>query len=252
MNLRGISPSTRIRQIMQSYDAPIKNTDLVCFLDASDIASYPGFGTSWFDLSGNGKNATLVGEPQFISDNGGCFRFTSISTYATLPTPLLDITSAGGNGSFALEAWIRPTSVPNAINPILSINVSGSANNVSLVIASDRRFGINIGGTPTTQYHQTVATLNTWYHVVVSRDVGFASSVYNYFSRTTVNAVASTNAYLSDGASVASSSPRIAGTSGNSNFFSGDIAQIRIYNNRFVSNDIYKNFAYHRSRFGVV
>ena len=32
---------------------------LMLYLDAADPKSYPGSGTSWFDLSGNGRHATL-------------------------------------------------------------------------------------------------------------------------------------------------------------------------------------------------
>jgi len=32
---------------------------LMLYLDAADPKSYPGSGTTWFDLSGNGRHATL-------------------------------------------------------------------------------------------------------------------------------------------------------------------------------------------------
>ena len=44
----------------------------VCF-DAANPKSYPGSGTTWYDLSGNDNHGTLLNEPSFSSDKGGCF-----------------------------------------------------------------------------------------------------------------------------------------------------------------------------------
>ena len=45
-----------------------------------DAGTYPGSGTTWSDLSGNGANATLVGSPAYNSLNGGYFTFVPAST----------------------------------------------------------------------------------------------------------------------------------------------------------------------------
>ncbi len=51
---------------------------LVLNLDAGNLASYPGIGNTWTDLSGNNKNATLVGdEISYLNVNGGVFNFTA-------------------------------------------------------------------------------------------------------------------------------------------------------------------------------
>ena len=48
----------------------VKN-GLIFNLDAADRNSYPGSGTTWSDISGNGNNGTLTNGPTFSSDNGG-------------------------------------------------------------------------------------------------------------------------------------------------------------------------------------
>ena len=40
---------------------------LVLALDAGNTKSYPGSGTTWTDLSGNGNNGTFVGTTTFDS-----------------------------------------------------------------------------------------------------------------------------------------------------------------------------------------
>jgi len=47
-------------------------TGLQVYLDA---ANYPGTGTTWSDLSGNGRNYTLVNSPTYNSANGGSLLF---------------------------------------------------------------------------------------------------------------------------------------------------------------------------------
>ena len=61
----------------------------VC-LDAADLNSYPGSGTTWYDLSGNGYNGTMTNGPTFDSDGGGCLSFTAGSTH------YVDVTSPPG------------------------------------------------------------------------------------------------------------------------------------------------------------
>jgi hypothetical protein len=53
-------------------------------LDAANSRSYPGTGTTWTDLSGNNRNATIVGSPTFVSGNDGNFSGFSNSNYITL------------------------------------------------------------------------------------------------------------------------------------------------------------------------
>ena len=49
----------------------IVRSGLVLHLDAARPASYPGSGTTWTDLSGQGNNGTLTNGPTYSSANGG-------------------------------------------------------------------------------------------------------------------------------------------------------------------------------------
>lgn len=55
----------------QIYGPSIVKRDLILAMDAADKVSYPGSGTTWFDISGNGKTAT-----------GGDFQLSSNGKYA--------------------------------------------------------------------------------------------------------------------------------------------------------------------------
>lgn len=53
----------------------ILSNGLVMYLDASNISSYPGSGSTWFDLSGNGHNISLGSSVTFSSTVNGCLNF---------------------------------------------------------------------------------------------------------------------------------------------------------------------------------
>ena len=65
----------------------IVEDNLVFHVDAANTRSYPGSGTTWTDLSGNGNNATINGAT-FNSGNGGYFIMDGSNDYITLGTQL--------------------------------------------------------------------------------------------------------------------------------------------------------------------
>ena len=75
------------REIWPGFVPPIVTDGLVVHLDAGNSNSYPGSGTTWYDLSGNGNDATLYNTPTHnASTNGGIFSFNnSQSEYAIIP-----------------------------------------------------------------------------------------------------------------------------------------------------------------------
>ena len=57
---------------------------LKLWLDASNPVSYPGSGNTWYDLSGNNNNATLVNGVAYSAVSGGMMNFDGVNDYATL------------------------------------------------------------------------------------------------------------------------------------------------------------------------
>jgi hypothetical protein len=58
----------------------VKN-GLVLWLDAANTKSYPGSGTNWADLSGNGNTGVLTNGPTFSSANNGSIVFDGVDDY---------------------------------------------------------------------------------------------------------------------------------------------------------------------------
>ena len=65
------------------YGASLPLTDLSLSLDAANPKSYPGSGTTWSDLSGNGNHATFSGSP---SISNGIITFDGTDDFATIST----------------------------------------------------------------------------------------------------------------------------------------------------------------------
>jgi len=83
-----------------SYNSNIVTDGLVLCLDAANPRSYPGSGTSWGDLSGNGNSGTLTNGPTFSSGNGGSIVFDGVNDYVNLSTYLSDVGSYATIESF--------------------------------------------------------------------------------------------------------------------------------------------------------
>ena len=74
----------------EGYNVEIPSNCLL-WLDAANPQSYPGTGTTWFDLSGNGRNATLENAP-FTRAAGGSFQMNGSTSRANVGIP--DATAA--------------------------------------------------------------------------------------------------------------------------------------------------------------
>lgn len=66
------------------YNPKIVTSGLVLLLDAANVKSYPGSGSTWFDLSGNNNNMTLFGTPTFSTANAGVLQFNGTNQYGTV------------------------------------------------------------------------------------------------------------------------------------------------------------------------
>ena len=87
----------------RAVDTPVYNNGLVLNLDAGNANSYPGTGTTWFDLA-SGNNGTLVNGPTYDTINGGSLLFDGINDYVDL----------GSNFKFVdkdltLDFWVKCT-----------------------------------------------------------------------------------------------------------------------------------------------
>lgn len=100
---------------MSIYGGPdIVTNGLVLHLDAANNKSYPGSGTTWFDLSGNNNHGTLVNGPAYSSINTGIFILDGVNDYINIPINLT-------NTQYTIIAAARYSSSINTKRIITSI-----------------------------------------------------------------------------------------------------------------------------------
>ena len=236
-------------EVSQNYEAQksrfansIVQQGIILNLDAGNPFSYAGAGTTWFDVSGNSYNGTLIGSPSYTSNNNGGIIFDSNVKYGTLPTSGL----AFGTGQFAIEVWVYSTAAVtnNVIYASQSSNVAGF---VALFYPSGLGFSLtdfNSVGVRTTTTHQTAVSQNTWYHVVGIRNASNQYIVYVNGVASTTNATATTS--LTTAAPQIASNPATTGER-----FTGTIASLRLYNRSLSADEVLQNYNATKGRFGL-
>lgn len=90
---------------------------LVFCVDAADANSYPGSGTTWTDLSGNGNNGTLTNGPTYSSANKGSIVFDGTNDYVIATRPSSIVTS----GSITICLWAKWTTTGTTTSTIQTL-----------------------------------------------------------------------------------------------------------------------------------
>ena len=185
----------------------------------SDSSSYTNNGT----ISGATWSSGLGGTQTPASGlSGSALSFNGVNNYVSVP----DNSSLDVTGNLTLEAWIKPTSVPQSYAAIVGRNVSGQR----MLLGSDGSIRVEMGTIQQTA--AGVVNFNTWNHVVYTSD-GTTSDIY-------VNGVlVSTGA---GGANFSSTAAVRIGRSGSSYPFKGLIDDVRIYSRVLSPEEIERNY----------
>jgi hypothetical protein len=146
---------------------------LVLCLDAANTKSYPGSGTSWVDLSGNGNNGTLTNGPTFSSGNGGSIVFDGSNDHVVVQdNNVFDF----GTGDFAVCSWMYFRSLSGSPTIFLARNYF-TGNNGALLY-SDTAGRISLYTTSSFSESNASLSINQWHYIVWTRISGI-SYIYN-------------------------------------------------------------------------
>ena len=215
----------------------IVTNGLALYLDAGNASSYPGSGTNWNDLSGNGRNGTLTNGPTYSATNGGSIVFDGTNDYVQC-TGSLTVTAA------TFVTWIRRNGNQGQYDGILfsrGTNVTGMDFQLSNQIAYTWNDAVN---TYSWQSGLIVPDL-TWCMIAVSVTSSSATAYLCQSSgiTTATNTVSHTSSVIND--------IKIAFDDATVRYFTGNIAIAQLYNIALSAEQISQNFAVDRARFGV-
>ena len=227
------------------YNPAIVRDGLVLCLDAGNSKSYPGTGTAWTDLSGNGNTATMFGSVPFSTDVAPCFDFAT-ATGANSANSSLGFTFASNmiptTGNFTFSCWIK--------NPNDSTGQVGLFSNAGSY--DGYRFGLNrssfyylIGPNYTegTISFSSLLSSSLWYNVVA------------VYSRTTAQVLMYLNGAYQNVASISESqsafSNQIPGLvrSPCCAIYTGKLAGFSAYSKALTAAEIQQNYLATKSRY---
>jgi len=211
-----------------TYNPRIVTDGLVLALDAGNTKSYPGSGTTWTDLSGNGNNITLGSSVSFVSSFGGVLNFPE------------DANGYGRNTSMNLS------SSNYTVMSFVRKNVSG--NDGRTITAYNNNWLLGHHDTTYGDYYA-----NGW----VYSGAGTSDTVWRMFTGTGDISADSYNLYINDSIIVSGSAGGSAGPNGwnlnnqYSQYSNCQIATLICYNRVLTASEIQQNFNATRSRFGI-
>ena len=225
-----------------AYSPKIVTDGLVFAVDAANTKSYPGSGTTWKDLSGNGNNGTLANGPTFDSGNGGSIVFDGSDDYVSIPNP--PATTAGTINS-SISVWFKTGGDINS-NQTLYSERNGTTHIFSkLRINLDKVDYIFL--TPSvTKILSTSTSLstNTWHHITGTK-LGNDYSIY-VNGQLDVSSTEDVGSFNTGGTISTNIGKETIGL-----YLGGNITLTHIYNRALTPSEITQNHNALKSRFGL-
>ena len=207
----------------------IVRSGLVLDLDAGMNSSFNNTGTTWYDLSGNGNNGTLVLGPTYSSSNNGSLSFDGVDDR-------IDLSSAVGTVSqYTISYWAKR----DAENRMPVSTINGD-----FYWFGDNSWRYVHGGVAGEYYYSkpTTISLGTWGYYVVTYDgsnvIIYRQGVYQGQQATT-------------GTANFSSALRIGWWGSNTYAYLGNIANVSFYNRALSAAEITQNFNALKHRYGL-
>ena len=226
----------------RSVNTPVYNNGLVLNLDAGNANSYPGTGTTWFDLA-SGNNGTLTNGPTYDTANGGSLSF-SINKYVTIPT---GDSYNFGTSDFTIEGWVNFNSITGPNDQIFVSKFTSWTSNLDFVFRfsfATPRITFLAGDLSAISLQNSYnITINTWYNYCVSRVSG-VTTLY-------LNGIAQSSHTGSVNIPNDKTDIRLGYAQDNSEPLNGRMSGFKVYNRGLSSTEILNNFNSTRGRFGL-
>lgn len=219
----------------------IVTNGLVFFVDAANRKSYPGSGTDWADLSGNGSTCVSSGGPVIGTDGQGSFLFDATDDIFISPE-----NSVFNTQTPSVEVWIKTNNTnqngfwfeKGTVNTQYSLFQEGT------VIQWRQNVGTLTNLSTTTATY--ISTAN-WAHIVGTYTSGTRRL---YINGALVNSDSQTGtiATNTNGISIG-----VFGgfNGGRGYYYNGRIGAVRVYNRALSPSDVLQNYNATKTRFGL-
>ena len=230
----------------------------VLHLDATNDTSYPETGTDWFDLSGNGNDASLVGSVTFNDDAlelNEDFELTNASSnYISLPASYNDLRITGDE--ITIEAWVYwpaegSATFPSIISHRQSFGINESYSLIRNVATRGGEYGFslqtNITGS-SIHYFGVAPNFGNWEFVSVTYD---GANVKMYINGVQVATAPQAGNIVDKNVITYIGAMLAAGALNAAYYAKMNIGAIRVSTEALTDSDILNNFNVDKSRHGL-
>jgi hypothetical protein len=234
------------------YNSRTITDGLVLALDAGNLKSYPGSGTTWTDIIGRGNTGTLTNSPPYTyssptysSQNGGSIVFNGVNNYVENLSPNLGIS---GDTSVTLSCWFY-NSVNSSDNQALLVYGNGSTGGDSIsILLQSLTFYASFNGGLDAVIADNVYALNTWNNVVVTKTPGAINTTTKLYLNGVEQTITSAS---SSTPSLSSRVVRVARWTADATpyYFLGGVSAALIYNRALSAAEVLQNYNSLKNRF---
>ena len=213
---------------MGLYHSPqIVTSGLSLCLDAANSKSYPGSGTTWTDLSGNGNNGTLINGPTYSSSNSGSLVFDGVDDRVELSSAF------GVVSQYTISYWAKR----DAENRMPVSTITGD-----FYWFGDNSWRYVHGGVAGEYYYTkpTTISLGTW---------GYYAAVYDGSNVSIYRQGVYQGQQATTGTANFSSALRIGWWGSNTYAYLGNITNVSFYNRALTAAEIQQNYNALKSRY---
>jgi hypothetical protein len=238
LNIEGYE--IRNRDVRLYEQTSIVRSGLVLHLDAS-IFNTVTYGTTWFDISGNGNTGTLINGPTFNGENGGSVVFDGVDDYVFM-------TGFSTSNFMTLSCWFKTnTQQVNKYIVAFALNIGAGSNGFDLtfqntqigsyIVVTGTNSGANLY---TVNYYD-----NIWHNLVTTYD---GSSARTYYDGNLVVVRSGMSGNLNIESTKRLNIGSWANNGGNAVC---NISQVSIYNRALSAAEVLHNYNVTKGRFGL-
>ena len=211
-------------------------------LDGPNMASTSGVVAR--DSSGNNNNGTLTNGPtKAIGKVGQALNFDGVDDYVNAGSAsILDNLENQGGGGMTVSVWVNADTINSGTKRLVAKGVGSAGSGYWAFIASNSTSPARIGfakegSTDMSVSWNSVLSLQTWTHLLLTWDGTMASSGVNLYK----NGVLETRDITTEGATAnsdASNNLTIGSDASAGNYFDGTIDEVRVYNRALSAAEI--------------
>ena len=228
------------------YNPSIVTDNLVFCLDAANTKSYPGSGTDWKDLSGQGNNGTLTNSPTYVpNSNGGYFDFDGTDEYINANTALPD-SFFQGNSTISFWIYFNTIDSDSQGQAVLHHGTNSNANGFH-IMQRDSKIRLSLWGPSLTS--ASTFSASTWYNLTITHNnTTNACVIYINGSLDASDTLSAT--YTGSGNNCRIAGPIIEGGVYHDEL-DARIAQVLCYDKILTAAEVLQNYNAHKGRFGL-